>query len=501
MKINRRLIIRVAAATAFAGSFLLSSCNKKESETDTYVPAESVALTAFSISPDARYAEDLDSVYFAIDLDRGVVYNPDSLPKGTFVGRLIPVLTYPNTVASATFTMSGGSHRGDAVTDYILSPNDTIDFTGKVTLTLSNADGSLSRSYDVKVNVHKENPDSLVWTDVDIAPLPARMQAPRAQKTVAFNGGALSIIEEADGSFTEALCPDLISESWTVATASLPDSPRISTLTAAGDLLYMLDNSGVLFSSSDGRAWTRLDAVWQDILGSYGDALLGIRSAGGVRVSTTWPDSYRPEVALPDEFPVEGYSNLIDYSTEWSNLPYALLCGGRLADGSYSNATWAYDGSRWAQIAGLSFPPIYAPTIVNYRSYRKSSSGAAPKEFDNLMLIGGRLESGVNNRIVYLSYDNGVTWIAGSADLSLPDAMQASHDADALTAFNPMKYPLSDYWKAAAPRRAPGYTVEDGYVLWDCPYIFIFGGYMDNGSLNPQIYRGVLNRLRFAPLF
>ena len=44
------------------------------------------------------------------------------------------------------------------------------------------------------------------------------------------------------------------------------------------------------------------------------------------------------------------------------------------------------------------------------------------------------------------------------------------------------------------------YTVDGMTISWDCPYIFLFGGYTEGGGFNPTIRRGVLTRLTFAPI-
>ena len=37
-------------------------------------------------------------------------------------------------------------------------------------------------------------------------------------------------------------------------------------------------------------------------------------------------------------------------------------------------------------------------------------------------------------------------------------------------------------------------------TTWECPYIYLYGGDNASGSLNPQVWRGVINRLTFKPL-
>lgn len=36
---------------------------------------------------------------------------------------------------------------------------------------------------------------------------------------------------------------------------------------------------------------------------------------------------------------------------------------------------------------------------------------------------------------------------------------------------------------------------------WECPYIYLIGGVNEYGELNNNIWRGVINRFTFKPLY
>ena len=44
------------------------------------------------------------------------------------------------------------------------------------------------------------------------------------------------------------------------------------------------------------------------------------------------------------------------------------------------------------------------------------------------------------------------------------------------------------------------WQVEGGIITWECPYIYLIGGYGPDGKLYDTIWRGVLNRLTFTPI-
>lgn len=479
---------------------VVSGCNKKDDEPDSeYNASESVAITAFTLSADRKVMPKLDSVFFSIDLDHGVVYNADSLPKGTNVGKLVPKITYPNTVASAVIEMKGGQVREGTV-DYFNNANDSIDFTGEVKLTLATANNTVSKTYTLKVNVHKEVPDTMYWDKVGAVDLPSRMASPKAQKTVNFKGGALTIIEENDGSLTTATATDVFSANWTKVALNLPFSPQLESLTSSKDnTLYLADDAGNLYSSADGLVWEKLTSGWNAIIGMYGDTLLGIQGTGGARTMTCWPEGVFADMALPEGFPQSGFSAPIEFTNRWTPYPTIVLFGGYPYAANGKSPAWAFDGSQWVDISEIALPAMSGLSVVNYYSFLKSSSGQT-KEFEVYLAFGGKLASGSINRTVYVSYDFGINWQKAPEYLQLPSGVDCGYGADALSIAMTRESNLSDRWNLSGPKKLP-YQVEGDIISWECPYIFLFGGYDSRGNLYPNIRSGLLQRLSFVPLF
>ena len=88
--------------------FAMVSCNSSDTEEyEEYVLPSDVAITSFTISANDDLLENLDSVYFTIDLENRRIFNADSLPKGTDVSRLVVTITYP-LVQSSKLKVTGG---------------------------------------------------------------------------------------------------------------------------------------------------------------------------------------------------------------------------------------------------------------------------------------------------------------------------------------------------------------------------------------------------------
>lgn len=480
----------------------VSSCNSKDETptTDNYVPSESVAVTAFSLMADIRVMRNLDSVYFSIDLEHGVIFNADSLPKGTNITKLTPKITYPSSVATATITMTGGTHREGTV-NYRSNSTDTIDFTGDVTLTLGTTNNALTKTYTLKVNVHQQDPDTIYWDRMASMELPSRLKNPVAQKTVEREGSLLSIIEESDGSLTLSETHDIFGGMWSKRELTLPFAPLLQTLTADKEgNLYMLGDNGELMASTDGSSWTQTDSGWSCIIGMYGDTLLGYRTEGTGRMMTCYPAGAIPAMEMPEGFPESGFSTPVEFTNRWTPDPTIVVFGGYPFPADGKSASWAFDGSEWVNIAENTMPALSGLSVVDYYSYLKSASSSLLKEFEVYFAFGGMDREGNVNNTIYVSYDHGINWQKAPEYTQLPADIRAGYKVDAFSIGTTMESNLSNRWKAAGKRRIP-FEVNGDVISWECPYIFLIGGYDGGMTLDSRIRSGVLQRLTFEPLF
>lgn len=476
-----------------------SSCNDTKSDVPEGYPTPfNVAVTAMTITGKGNTPE-IDSTYFSIDLDRGVIFNADSLPVGTQIDKLVPTFTYSSYVTKAIIKMEGGTTRTGEV-DYTTTKTDSIDFTGKVTLTLSVEDENISRTYLVKVNVHKEKSDSLVWGDRAHAALPSRLASPKNQKSVSFKSSVVSIIQENDGSFTLASSSNLYDNQWSRKSIALPFEPEIRSLTASSDALYILDKSKQLFSSTDGENWTATGEKWDVIIGAYKNSALGLKSENGALYYAQFPMLDLNVEPVDAEFPLNGGSNFVTISNKWTTSPVGFFVGGTLANGTLSRATWAFDGANWVNLSQSDLPQVKGASIIPYYGFRFSSAGATtPTEYPVWMVMGGTLNDGSLNRTMYISYDNGVNWSKASAFMQLPKEIPTMTACDNLVMETRLQTKLSDYWTPAT--RKGEVSVENNIISWDCPYIYMIGGYQADGNLCNSIWRGSLARFTFTPIF
>lgn len=475
----------------------MSSCNEDSDSRSFSVPAN-LAVKEFSLSAD-KDNPGLDSVYFSIDLEHGVIFNADSLRKGTRIDKVVPKITFGGVVSEATIEMKGGETREGEV-DFKKNPTDSIDFTGDVTLRLKADDGKISMDYRIKVNVHRENPDTMLWSKAPLAGVSMKPN-PLEMKTVERNGYVISLIKESDGSYSYFMpqTADLsVHESGNLI---MPFIPRVRTLCITDDATWILADDGRLWKGRhDLQKWEPTDVRMDNIIGSYTNTVVGIGSGETGKTCVVYPQGDLGEETLPADFPLEGFSNLVTLENKWTLSPVAFFTGGRMADGTCSASTWAFDGRKWVKLSEGGIPAMTGATVIPYYNYRVAADGHSMNEYPVWMLTGGRLADGSFNKTIYISYDNGVNWSRGGASLQFPDDFAAVYDCDNVVVGITHRANLNEGWQVPSGLNRLKYSVEGEDVIWECPVIYLFGGFGTDVKLSADVWQGVLNRLRFVPI-
>ena len=153
---------------------VLTGClSNDDTEIITY---DDTAITAFSLGTMTRTihttsSKGEDSTYtasvtgskyaFAIDQQRGLIYNVDSLPVGTRVSNVLCNITTKNSgIAVINHRTKDGLK--DSLTTY--SNTDSVNFSKPVEVRVYANSGIAYRKYTVTVNVHQQNGDEFCWT-------------------------------------------------------------------------------------------------------------------------------------------------------------------------------------------------------------------------------------------------------------------------------------------------------------------------------------------------
>lgn len=168
-------ILPTLVAGIMTATFFLSSCLGNDYEEIDYPSTSSI--TSFSIGTlhqtfyvksskgeDSVYTDTISyaDVVFTIDQINRKIYNKDSLPKDVDVTRALASI-------SADYPVINYVKNGK---DTVWTETDSIDFSKPVTFKVMTYSPTLNQfksgyPYEVTVNVHKLNPDSLVWKHIE----------------------------------------------------------------------------------------------------------------------------------------------------------------------------------------------------------------------------------------------------------------------------------------------------------------------------------------------
>jgi len=448
-------------------------------------------------------------VFFSIDQVNAQIFNADSLPYGTSVTGLVPIISY--TSVSKIELQIPRKNGSDTIVNYLENTADSVDFSnGPVKIRVVADDGITERTYTVRVNVHQVLPDTLIWSRAQQSNLPSTFAVPVAQHTTA-TADAIYCITENDGKYCMGRAANP-GEDWQVKNIALPFTPRIETFTGTDDALYMLDSQGRMYTSADALTWTPTAEIWDNIYGNYGTELWGSRCDNGKWLRVSYPTGKVQEIE--DDFPVAQTSGSINYTFEMSYGHQMMLTGGRLASGAVSGNTWGYDGNVWMKLSDTPLPyPLLDPVVVPYFVSKVNSNRWSASRESVLLAFCGQRADGKLNDTVYVSNNFGITWKKADVSMQFPSTFPPRTRAQGFVytselsdnnsgrASSPwtdvagVKLPLGAKFVPLVRSRAT-YPITS----WECPYIYVFGGEDVSGNTFNTVWRGVVRRFTFKPL-
>lgn len=472
----KRTTYILSALTALAAS--TAACNSNE-VTDPEID-QSVEVTAFSLKSNDKVLQNLDSVFFSIDLAQAQIFNADSLPCGTKVDRLIPSITTNGCSVAELIVPRPGLT--DTIHNYLKNPSDSIDFSnGPVKLRLVSRSGTNERTYTIRVNVHNIKTDTLTWTRA--GQLPGTLTAPAKQRTVAFGGRYYTLTTNGSSTvLSEAAAPGANATNREFKPGFTPD---VNSLTAAGDMLYMLDTNGKLYWTQDinSNAWNATGQTWHAIAASYRNQVVGTANVHGVWCLVNFPGELATE--LPADFPIEGMSQSVEYSFNMGLRPISLIVGGRTVNGTLTPACWGFDGNDWVRISSCELPKgIEGALLLPYYTTHTAADWVTNR-YATLVVMGGRLADGTLNQTVYQSPDYGYSWTKAAESMQHPATVNFGYGAQGFVV------PVT----LSATQRIIKPTTE-----WQCPFIYVYGGNDAGGKLMNQLWKGVITRFTLKPI-
>lgn len=424
-----------------AGIIMFASCLGGDED---YIYYDDTAITSFklgtlklkvdtttSTGADSTYTTTLDcsDYVFYIDQQRREIYNPDSLPYGIDSSKVVCTISSKNSGYIIIKNI-------DSDTLKYYSSSDSIDFSVPRTFYVYSSSAIARREYTVRINIHKEKPNVLNWSNVGRNIAFSSFTDMRAialnEKLFVFgtNGSSTYVYRSSDGA------------TW----ANLTDnfSPRLGaeaykSVVTKGDYLYIYAD-GAVMRSTDGTSWETTGQATLRQLIAASDARLYAYSTDGQIVSSTDDGETWSVAELDDDADKLPTSDLtyVSIPSETNDDTYRLLVVGNRDSNTYASDSLAYIWGKTEETkSGSQNQPWTYYNVAPNNMYKLPRLNKLQlTTYDDCVIAVGLENIGGATRTpfdrIYCSYDEGITWKRHGI-LALPDGFDTSTTAYAMT--------------------------------------------------------------------
>lgn len=401
------------------------------------------------------------------------IENLDSLPFGTKIDAVYPTFTFKST-SEVKFFFTKGS-KLDSVT---LTGKDTLDLRAQSMSIRNIADDKVADiNYNLKVNVHKVQPELYVWRSLGET---LDVQNVLNQKTIIRNDSLFYYYNDGSTAYVNISTNGMTWEKTTLI--NFPVNTALDEMFLFNGKFYLTQDGYNIYSSLNGINWTkktRSDFKFKSILFNFKSKLWAVVQLNDLNYRfATSSDGNVWEVRageLPTNFPVRGFASIS--MTTRTGKPKVLVLGGYNASDVYVKSNWSSeDISYWVNFS--------SNESVGKHSLDSLAPGASIVSYNNKLLLFGAVGTSEVMRGNYYrqSIDEGMSW-------QVPDKT-----------YNQIRF--------GETSKVPG-TERDTVIYTNAPIrsfqstvidnmhnIYIVGG-KKNSSLLPEIWKGKLNRLSF----
>lgn len=382
-------------------SVAVSSCLDSDNE---YIYSSDATVHAFA----------LDTIHgkkykFEIDQIQRLIFNRDSLPMGadTIIDSILidSFMVYGYIVSGTPDTLLN-----------ISNPQNLLPAaTGNgMTFRVYAPDNITNRTYTLRINIHREDPDSLSW--VKLASAPAIESVPQGLKAVTLNDDLLIYTSCHEVHKTSAI-PSSVNAWDNYYEVNLPEDVVLESIINVGERLMANTAQGDVYTSDDGIRWKRSETLSGNIT-----HLLAYFPANDISdtpavLCAVWKDATDGKLyfcrtdaltagwtlgeELPEEFPIRGISAALQ--TTSNGLYQIFLVGSSDVENEQITPWVSMDGLTWVDLYTTTgyCPAMTTPYIIGYD--------------DALYIWGGDMTH------VYTSSTGGIVWTEADDKFWLPE--------------------------------------------------------------------------------
>lgn len=359
-----------------------------------------VSLT-FAANDSIPYLEDADfTLEYDEDLGDSIIVNLDSLPYNTRIDSVFPTFQFQS---SSGLTLLMKDSTGLGLDTVLITGTDTIDFNRVISVTNVAEDESTTRTYQIKVNVHKVEGELYVWQKIKDQ---VYSNLASQQKAVQFNDkyfyyfgtGVRNVL------YTST---DLVNWS-TQNTSGLPVGMEMRNMIEYNSKLYLVQMGVGLYESADGSNWTKTTVLpsgfelvnFLFVLNNQLWSIVKTDDTSDYHFATSADGSnWTVKGIIPESFPIGDYAAVSFFSR--TKKPKALVAGGYDKSGNVLRTSWTTeDGLYWVDFSNEN-------TTLDY------TAGASIVVYDDKLLMFGGMDADDNVVENYYkqSVDEGFTWV------------------------------------------------------------------------------------------
>lgn len=331
----------------------------------------------YEFSSDASvYAFGIDTIHgkyykFSIDQVNRRIFNLDSLPLGAD--------TILDSIVVDTFTVSGTVTSGQL--DTVFSIDEPVDLRPAInsdegmSFKIYANDGLSTRIYKLYIQVHKQDPDSLTWNEMNTSIGELLPTTPLANKQkVVMLGNDLLLYTYPNATLTVLKTSTATpgDYQWSASTVvGLPANVDMHSIMECAGQLYVATSSGDVYTSPDGEAWNKHEGLSGGIvtlLTAFPESLVAIKQVNGVNyyctadVTTTSAElKWTQGDEVPAGFPTEKIYSTV-FTTD-NGINKALLVGMPSTEEGKTTPWFSMNGLDWGSLATTS--ELYCPIEEN----------------------------------------------------------------------------------------------------------------------------------------
>ena len=405
-----------------------TSCLDSDQEVIEYSP--NASITAFSINDietkiTSKTSSGKDTTLtitvtgsdypFVIDQNRRLIYNVDSLPVGTDVRKVVVNITSDSNYIIII-------NQEDSEKDSLWVSTDSLNYENPVKMKVAALNGSYGDIYTTKINVHKQVPDSLTWSEIESNFVASSVQK---QKSVFFKNNIFVACNVSNKAMMSYTAMDN-GKTWSAPVEIPLTGADISSLMVWGDNMYILA-SNTLYKSSDGNSWQevsgapKLNALISNYYESPSFASLSAINTDNKFVKTSNALDWMEIGNVNANFPTENLS-YVSYASNHNNSIYRELVMG-YSDATKNDSTtnvWSNlsNENKWVEFT-YNNNGNYCPNLENITMIKYNNA---------LYAFGGQSYNGQKSykpfSNFFISNNNGANWKPIYSLVKFPDSFE-----------------------------------------------------------------------------